>query len=196
MKDHIECGPLERTVLHYLALNRDSLIQPMQKALKKDYKSVHGETKNLITKGYVETNKKVTSEKGASLPGYKLTREGLLYVFAHNNINYQTVMNKYGEGQEFFREYKKLDSFVKNKKLLNFLIQFASKTALGVEDKEQVFENPRMLLKTSFELAGEYSKLPQEEKDVAKSLADRVEKAIENDSDLKLIWEKRKKAFA
>jgi hypothetical protein len=195
MVNTIECGKLESRILRYLALHPDSLIQPIEKGLESYYKNVHDDVLNLCKKGYVELGKPVKTKRNATQKGYRLSRDGLLYVFSHENIDVQTVLHLYGEGNEFLKEYQRLYKVMPNKNLLKALIRTASSFALKYDNVDAVMNDPKHLLKATADLEDVYGNRPDDEKACLQSLANSFDAQIKKDPELNRIYEKRKRVL-
>ena len=62
-------------VLEYLAENRNSLIQPIEKNISKTYKVVFEATKRLLDRGLVQKGKEVKSSQA-----YELSKRGVAFL--------------------------------------------------------------------------------------------------------------------
>ena len=187
MQHPIYLGKLEKEIINDLALHPNSLKQPIKRRLKKDYKNVSMAINNLIIKGCVEKGKNVKSEKGVSYQGYKLTSEGVLYVFVFGEVNIDRVIENYPE-TTFITEYRKILRALPNKKLVRKLIRKAAQMALNQEDREAVNLNPNALINMAFTSMRFYSKLPRDEKQCVEEFASQVLETMKGDKHLKKAY--------
>jgi hypothetical protein len=115
------CGNVEMQVLEYLAGQKESLIEPIQKSIhKQHYRPVFHAVKRLVKNGLLEKGKIVKSH-----PSYKLSWTGVVFVLAYSkddNVLKQTVRN-YEEfmERETHHGYVELEKKLKPKTMLKLL---------------------------------------------------------------------------
>lgn len=188
--EHHTLGKVEKEIIKYLSSNRNSLIQPTYKKIRKDRKTVTVAFQNLIKKGLIQKGEIVTTSKGGKFPGYELTEEGVLIAILAN-ADIDAIEKKYDKNP-IMVEYKKLVSFAKNKKLAKSIVRKAAQLALVQEDRAAVQENPDALLNMAFTSLKFYSGLPDEEKTAVQMMADKVEEMANMDPEVKTLWDKKK----
>jgi DNA-binding MarR family transcriptional regulator len=96
-KLHRELGNVEARILGQLYDKPDQLIQWVQKALGKDYKTVHEAVKRLAVKGYLESARTEVTERGNTERTYRLSEKGLAYVLAYGLRNFTKIREPYIE---------------------------------------------------------------------------------------------------
>lgn len=140
MKNHIYLGKLEKRILKDLAKHPNSLIQPIQKRLMSYYKNVYDAIENLKGKGLVMEGNRIKSDQGAEYTSYKLSEQGLIYVLASNNVDYEIVLENYESETQFLATLGPVLSEFPDKAIRKTLINTAAQMLLTYNIKEPDIE--------------------------------------------------------
>jgi DNA-binding MarR family transcriptional regulator len=135
MQRNRDIGKLQLSILEYLALNPNSLIQPTKRALKKDYRNVNMSFHTLEQKGFVEKGSKVQSEKKAEYDGYKLTRKGEAYVLAFGSETMLLKALKTEENLPSYKDFQQIINLLERKTAIKVL-RLTGKLSLSSEKTE------------------------------------------------------------
>lgn len=130
MENHTVLGKLEKIILCHLATHPNSLKLQVKKELKRDYKSINISIASLIKKGLVEKGEKVTSEKGAKYPGYKISERGLYYMLAYNGADFEKILQVNDIGKQFLQIWGPALNDFKDKTIKKKIIKTAVQLAL------------------------------------------------------------------
>lgn len=100
MKYHINLGVAQQEVLKYCFINGENLIQPIQKEIGKEYKTVYTAVKSLEKLGLIEKRGKKKTSKERSYATYGLTERGFALGVFSLNLNNSEVpkgINNWGK---------------------------------------------------------------------------------------------------
>jgi len=116
-------GSVQLRVLEYLAENPNSLIKPISRAIRKDYKSTYEAVKRLKAKGYITDASVKANNKGVGFPSYRLTGKGIAYLMRHGRpeTSMKAFENYCKEASPLYEMYSQLKQHVSQKIIIKLL---------------------------------------------------------------------------
>ena len=146
-------GPLQTKILQYLSQTPNQNKQQVQRGLgipDKNYPSVKNAIDVLFEKGYLKAVD-MKSKKNLPIKSFRLTEQGIIYVFANNNVDFLKVMQNYESDFHLMQHYVKQAKIISDPGVLKKLIQNAAQFLLLQGDRESISMNPEnmMALNTS-----------------------------------------------